>query len=244
MKMKKLSILTGVMLLMCFSSNGFADEKLEEMREALVSILSEQLKLNSIAESRIDGIYEVNIGNQIYYATLRDGHILIGEAIDVETGESLSDVRKEETIAEVVAQTSVEDMVVFAAQGETKRHMTVFTDIDCGYCRRLHQEVPALNAAGLEVRYMAYPRAGIGSSSYEKIVTVWCSDDAQSAMTASKGGEYLSPVTCENPVAEQFEAGSRAGISGTPTLILDDGTMIGGYVPAENLLPRLGLSLN
>ncbi|MDE0310184.1 MAG: DsbC family protein [Acidiferrobacterales bacterium] len=224
-----------------FSLNAFADEQMDRAREAVSSLIEGQASLNSLTQSPIEGVYEAIIGNNIYYVFVKDNHLIIGEAFNLATGESLSGQKQNEAIVGVVEMTPIEDMVVFAAEGETKRHLTVFTDIDCGYCRRLHREVPALNKAGLEVRYMAYPRAGVGSSSYDKIVTVWCDDDPQSAMTASKNGEQLPKATCDNPVANQFNAGSSAGISGTPTLVVDDGTVIGGYLPAENLLQRIGM---
>ena len=242
--MKLVSITVAALISVLVSVNSFADEQLEEVRNALLSILSGQVPLNDLVESPISGVYEATIGNDLYFVFVKDNHLIVGDAINIATGESLSDQKKDVAVASLVASTPVEDMVVFTATGETKRHMTVFTDIDCGYCRRLHREVPTLNAAGLEVRYMAYPRAGIGSSSYEKIVTVWCDSDPQTAMTASKNGERLPSATCDNPVANQFLAGDQAGISGTPTLILDDGTVIGGYVPADELLPRIGLPLN
>lgn len=240
--MKLGPITAGVVFAALFSLNVLADEQLEQAREAILGIIGGQTTLDSLTESPIQGVYEAVIANSIYYVFVRDNHLIVGEAFNLATGESLSDQKQNVAIASLVEKTPIEDMVVFAAEGETKRHLTVFTDIDCGYCRRLHREVPELNAAGLEIRYMAYPRAGIASSSYDKIVTVWCDEDPQSAMTASKNGEQLPKATCDNPVAGQFIAGEAAGISGTPTLVVDDGTVIGGYLPAKNLLDRIGLS--
>jgi len=235
-------ITAGVVFAALFSLNTFADEQLEHVRDALLGFLEGQTELQELTESPIQGVYEAVIANRIFHVFVKDNHLIVGEAFNLATGESLSDRRQNMAIASLVERTSIEDMVVFAAQGETKRYLTVFTDIDCGYCRRFHREVPELNAAGLEVRYMAYPRAGVASSSYDKIVTVWCDNDPQSAMTASKNGENLPNATCDNPVADQFLAGEAAGISGTPTLVVDDGSVIGGYVPAENLLDRIGLN--
>lgn len=242
--MKMGSLVTAAMFSVLVSVNTFADERMEEVRKAVLGILSGQVSLDNLVESPIAGIYEATIGNNIYFILLKDNHLIVGDAINIATGASLGDEKKHSAIARVVTDTTVEDMVVFAANGESKRYMTVFTDIDCGYCRRLHREVPILNAAGLEVRYMAFPRAGIGSPSYDKIVTVWCDSNPQSAMTASKNGENLPMSSCENPVANQFQAANQAGINGTPTLVLDDGTVIGGYVPAEELLNRIGLHSN
>lgn len=225
------------------STNAVSDEALDRVYDALTSILPQNLPLNSVIESPISGVYEASISNQIYYVFEKDGYLIIGDAIDVRSGASLSDKKTEQAVYAVVNNTPPSNMVVFAA-ADPKRHVTVFTDIDCGYCRRFHQEVPQLTAAGMEVRYMAFPRAGVESESYNKIVNVWCSDDQQKAMTDAKNGVKLPVASCTNPIADQYRQGVQAGINGTPTLVLDDGTMIGGYVPADELLSRVGLSSN
>ena len=225
------------------STNAVSDEAFDRVHDALTSVLPQNLPLNSVIESQISGVYEASIGNQIYYVFEKDGFLIIGDAIDVRSGASLSDKKVEQSVYGVVNSTPPSEMVVFAA-ADPKRQITVFTDIDCGYCRRFHQEVPQLTAAGMEVRYMAFPRAGVESESYNKIVNVWCSDDPQKAMTDAKSGVILPAASCTNPVADQYRQGVQAGISGTPTLMLDDGTLIGGYVPADELLSRVGLSSN
>ena len=118
----------------------------------------------------------------------------------------------------------------------------MFTDIDCGYCQKLHREIPQLTAAGIQVRYLAYPRAGIPSSSYDKYQSVWCNDDQQTALTAAKAGQSVASAECENPIAETFNLGRDVGVRGTPTMVFDDGTVVPGYVQYEQLIARLGLS--
>lgn len=241
--MKFKFVVLGMAVAAIISTNAVSDEALDRVHDALNSILPQSLPLNSVIESPISGVYEALINNQIYYVFEKDGYLIIGDAIDVRSGASLSDKKTEQAIYAVVNGTPPSNMVVFAA-ADPKRHVTVFTDIDCGYCRRFHQEVPQLTAAGMEVRYMAFPRAGVESESYNKIVNVWCSDDQQKAMTDAKNGVKLPAASCTNPVADQYRLGVQAGINGTPTLMLDDGTMIGGYVPADELLSRVGLSSN
>ncbi len=241
--MKFKFVVLGMAVAAIISTNAVSDEALDRVHNALNSILPQSLPLNSVIESPISGVYEALINNQIYYVFEKDGYLIIGDAIDLRSGASLSDKKTEEAIYGVVNSTPSSDMVVFAA-ADPKRHVTVFTDIDCGYCRRFHQEVPQLTAAGMEVRYMAFPRAGVESESYNKIVNVWCSDDQQKAMTDAKNGVKLPAASCTNPVSDQYRQGVQAGINGTPTLMLDDGTMIGGYVPADELLSRVGLSSN
>jgi thiol:disulfide interchange protein DsbC len=130
-------------------------------------------------------------------------------------------------------------MVVFPPAGPTKHTVTVFTDIDCGYCRKLHQEIADYNQQGIKVRYLMYPRAGVGSESYNKAVWVWCADDRQDAITRAKRGEEIPHKTCANPVKEQFELGQTLGVRGTPSIILENGQMVPGYVPAAQLAQML-----
>jgi len=128
-----------------------------------------------------------------------------------------------------------ENMIIFPAKN-SKHTISVFTDIDCGYCRKLHNEIDQYNAKGITVRYLAFPRAGIGSPSYDKAVSVWCEKDRQAAMTRSKSGETLPKASCKNPVAEEYELGQLLGVNGTPALVLDNGSLLPGYVPANRLV--------
>ncbi|MET0070886.1 MAG: DsbC family protein [Candidatus Thiodiazotropha sp.] len=134
-----------------------------------------------------------------------------------------------------------DEMIVYGSTGK-QRHITVFTDIDCGYCRKLHAEVPALNASGVEVRYLAFPRAGIGSDSYKKYVSVYCADDPKQALTDAKMGMVLKPADCSNPVEDNYEFGRKLAVKGTPMIVVDDGTVISGYMKARKLLQRMKLA--
>jgi len=136
---------------------------------------------------------------------------------------------------------ALEDMAVFPATGERKAVIEVFTDVDCPYCRKLHQEVPKLNQMGVEVRYLAYPRAGVGSPGYDKLVTAWCSTDRRDAITRLKRGEQLPKKTCKNPVAQEYELGHAVGLEGTPAIVLEDGRMLPGYMSATELSQVLGI---
>ena len=231
----------GFVLLMVSSTSVRADDTPAEIKSVLEKLTGRTIPGEAVIESATNGIYEIHLDGTAYHTYMRDGVLLIGEAFDVSSGTNLTQAILNRSVAEVVNQISEEQMIIFPAV-DSKRYVSVFTDIDCGYCRRFHREVPQLTDAGLEVRYIAFPRSGVGTSSYDKYVTVWCSPNQQAAMTSAKDGSALAPLTCENPVAEQYESGANAGIRGTPTLVVDDGTVIGGYVPAEELLSRLGLN--
>lgn len=203
------------------------------------------VKVESVAASEIPGLYTVQLkdGPALYVSP--DGKYFVhGEmyAVQDKTFVNLSEQRAAVVRAKEIAAIKVKDMIVFKPKGDTKAVINVFTDIDCGFCRKLHQEVPQLNAMGIEVRYLAYPRAGVGSESYQKLVTAWCAKDRQSTLTRFKKGEAVPISTCaDNPVTAELQLAERMGIGGTPTLITASGEMIAGYIPAQELAQRLGV---
>jgi thiol:disulfide interchange protein DsbC len=133
-------------------------------------------------------------------------------------------------------------MIIFAAAGETRGTVTVFTDVDCFYCQKLHREVPALNEAGIEVRYLAYPREGLGGASYRKIATAWCADNPQQVLTQLKNRQAVADNVCPgNPVADQYKLGQQVGVNGTPALVLENGELVPGYMAADALAKRMGV---
>ena len=129
-------------------------------------------------------------------------------------------------------------MIVYPAENE-KTKVTVFTDIDCPYCVKLHREMADYNAEGITIRYMAFPRAGIGSPSYKKTVNVWCSDNPAQAMSDAKEKKTIPDKTCDNPVAQQYQLGQALGVNGTPSMFLENGSSLPGYVPAKNLAAQI-----
>jgi len=214
-----------------------------DVEAKLMELLPPETTIEGIAESAMPGVYEVSVGGRTVYVHATDAHVLIGEAYDLGNKQSLLDMKQTEKMAEVMSNTEVGEMIVMGPDSP-KRHITIFTDVDCGYCRKLHDEVPALNEAGVQIRYLMFPRAGIGTESYDKAVSVWCADDQADAITVAKGGGTVDPKVCENPVESQYNLGVAAGVRGTPTMILDDGTVIPGYVPKDKLLTELGISAN
>ena len=225
------------------ASASLADEAKDNAYKALQSLISSSSEISSFAETKVPNVYEAILNGQIYHIYVDGDYVMVGEVFNTKTRSSLKEAKIEELTAKVVESTSLDSMITFAA-ADPKRYVTVFTDIDCVYCRRFHREVPNLNEAGVEVRYMAFPRAGIPSASYDKAVNVWCSGDQQRAMTDAKNGIELEMKDCTNPVAAQYDAALSAGISGTPMIVLDDGTLISGYLPYAQLLARLGIQEN
>jgi thiol:disulfide interchange protein DsbC len=204
------------------------------------------LTIVDVRPSPIVGVYEVESNNpQVIYISSDGQYFVAGDIYEVREGRisNLAEQRRETNRAQLINSVPEDQMVVFGPKnGDVKAKVTVFTDVDCGYCRKLHLEVPKLNQLGVQVNYMAFPRAGIHSGSYEKMVSVWCADDRENAMTIAKSGKVPEPKTCVNPVAEQYELGQKVGISGTPAIILRDGRLIPGYLPAASLAKGLGIT--
>ena len=192
----------------------------------------------AVSETPIDGILQVQVGGEILYTSSDGRYMLQGRLIDLDTRADLTEQAKAAGRIELMDGIDESKQIAFEPE-ETEYDLVVFTDIDCGYCRKLHSQVAEYNEAGIGIRYMAFPRAGIGSNSYNKFVSVWCADNQQSALTDAKAGVDPEPLQCENPIAEQYQLGQALGVTGTPALLMKDGQLIPGYVPPEKLKERL-----
>ena len=198
----------------------------------------------AVSSSPVPGILEMELeGGTTLYGTEDGKFMFSGDLYSIGDIElvNLAEAKREVARKELLATIDAKDAFVFKAAGPTKAVVNVFTDVDCGYCRKLHAEVPRLNELGIEVRYLAYPRAGIGSDSYNTIVSAWCADDRDVALTNAKSGKPIAAKTCVNPVAEQFEIGHQAGVTGTPAIVTDSGKLLPGYMPADILAQTLGV---
>lgn len=205
---------------------------------ASLKVLLPTLEPDAIAESPLPGLYEVTFGTRIVYVSSDGRYLVKGRMVDLETRTEITEDREQQLKQGLLAGLDESQMIVYGDK-DARHTVTVFTDIDCGYCRKLHSEMDAYNAAGIRVRYMAYPRAGIGSPSAQKAASVWCADDRQQAMDQAKSGANLPKRECDNPVAAQYRLGREFGINGTPALLLEDGSLIPGYIPAKRLAAML-----
>ncbi|WP_417596897.1 DsbC family protein [Oceanospirillum sp.] len=204
------------------------------------------IPVDDIRPSLVESIYEVELKTgEILYSTADGGYIFTGDLYQIapQGFKNITEERRMAARASEIKNLDASQMVVFPAKGEQKGQITVFTDIDCVYCRKLHKEVTELNDLGITVRYLGFPRAGIGSGSYYSMVSVWCAENQQDAMTQAKQGESVEEKQCENPIADQYRLGQKLGVQGTPAIFLDDGRLLPGYMPAERLATALGLAL-
>jgi thiol:disulfide interchange protein DsbC len=195
---------------------------------------------DSVEPSALPGLYEVTIGAQIIYIS-EDGRFVIqGDMVDLVSSDNLTEKRRNSLRAQSIAAVGENNMIIFAPEQKEAAHtITVFTDIDCGYCRKLHKEISSYNDLGIRVRYLMFPRSGLNTESYDKAVSAWCADDRNNAITRAKLGETIESRTCENPVSDHYSLGQQLGVRGTPSIILADGEMVPGYVPADRLLQMI-----
>lgn len=215
----------------------------EGLKERL-SALGAGLEVKSIVESAIDNIYEVEIqGGDYFYLTADGRYLLSGNLYELRDDSlvAITEQRRDAKRRELIANIPAAETLSFTPTDGARASVLVFTDTDCGFCRRLHTSMADYHAHGIEVRYLAYPRAGVGSPTYEKMVSAWCADDPLDALTALKRGEEIPSQSCINPVAEQYELGQQVGLTGTPSFVLPDGRMLSGLVGAEDLAKLLGI---
>ncbi len=232
---RKPSILILNLLLM-LPAMALADE-LDEIRGVLAKAIPGE-KPDSIAQSAISDMYEVVYGMDVFYITKDGRYVLQGDVIDLQQGGNITESKRAAARLKTLGEIDEATMVVFAPK-QVKHTLTVFTDIDCEYCRKFHSEITELNKHGIKVRYLAMPRTGLNTPSYHKAVTVWCSKDRNLALTSAKQENELVPLTCDSPVKQHMEVAKKLGIKGTPTLVLEDGQSIQGFMPVAEMIELL-----
>lgn len=226
------------LFLLCCTALAWAGEAedIENIRQRLEQLVPEEP--SSIRPSAMPGLYEVLFGAEVLYLSGDGRYGLQGDLMDLEAGKNLSEAARTGARRQVLGKLDESEMIVFSPA--SPRHtVTVFTDVDCGYCRKMHAEMDQLNGYGIAVRYLMFPRDGIGSASYKKSVSVWCAPDQKAAITLAKAGEEVAEASCENPVQSQWLLGQQMGVTGTPALFTEEGVLIRGYRPAKNLAAML-----
>ena len=233
-------------LTMAAAAEPAAENPAAQIKRALEASRPD-IKVQSVSPSEIPGLYAVQFEDgPLAYTTSDAKYFVLGDLYQVlGKGQGYVNLAEEKRNVErsrLLAGVPLKDMIVFKPAGATKGVINVFTDVECGWCQHFHKDVPQLNAMGIEVRYLAFPRAGIGSDDYRKMVTTWCAKDRQAMLTRYKNREQIALNLCEpNPVAAEFQLGERMGVNGTPTMVTASGQLIPGYVPPQELAKTLGI---
>jgi len=219
--------------------------QLDKLRAAL-EVPNVGLKVESAQSSEIPGLYQVQFTNgPMVYSTLEGNYFVVGDLYSVTPKGyvNLAEKRRDGERVEKLAKVNRDDMIIFSPEGPPRAYISVFFDTSCHYCQKLHDEVAQLNKNGVEVRYLAYPRAGVGSDTFKQLASAWCADNPREAFAKLTYKQAVPENVCkDNPVAAQLQLGQELGVQGTPAIITQTGQMIPGYQTADELMVTLGLT--
>jgi thiol:disulfide interchange protein DsbC len=207
------------------------------IRAAVAKILP-GAEVAAIGASPISGWSEVGVQGRVFYVSNDGKYLIHGALVDIGENENLTRVSEGALRRGLLDAVGSDRRIVFAA-AQPKHRITVFTDIDCGYCQRMHSQIAEYNRLGITVEYLFFPRAGINSESFEQAVAVWCAPDPRKALTAAKGGFVFPHATCANPVRADYELAQKVGVDGTPAIYAANGVQLGGYLDPAEMLSRL-----
>jgi len=207
-----------------------------------------QMRLGGVAVSAakptpVEGMYQTQFGSKYAYLTSDGRYVFIGDLIDLKNASNLTELSRRESVTEQFAKVAVSDFAIFPAKGEEKASISVFTDTSCPYCKKLHEEVPKLQDAGITVRYLPFPRGGTRGPGYNTLKQVWCAKDKAEAMNIAKNvsvGDLPAGDCAEASLVDRgYELGNSVGVTGTPSIFKSNGEKIDGYVPFKQLIPRV-----
>jgi thiol:disulfide interchange protein DsbC len=241
----------GALLVLGFSGGlqaAEADAGVTELIARQLMKVDARIPVESVKPAQIPGMYEVVLGTgEVLYADQKGEYFMLGQLFKLSDDKgfvNLTEARLNTQRVALLKGVQAKDRISFKPDGEVKATIAVFTDVDCPYCRKLHQEVPRLNAMGVQVDYLAFPRGGEHSAAFTKMQSIWCSEPDQRAenLTRVKNGESIEALACDSPVMSQFALGQKVGVTGTPALVLEDGSLVPGYMPAARLAQMLGLA--
>lgn len=230
------SLLLALCVVACTAAAS--DKSREKAITEAIQTLVPNATIDSIEPSPLDGFYAVVVGGQVVYVSDDGKYLIQGNVFDLASRTDLTAVRMDKVRKAALAKVPDSERIVFAPESP-KYTVSVFTDLDCGYCRKMHSQIAEFNKNGIAIEYLFYPRNGLDAPSYHKAVSVFCADNPQQAFTLAKQGAEPEQANCDNPVAAEFALGNRIGVTGTPTVIGSDGHIIGNYMTPVQLLARL-----
>lgn len=210
-----------------------------EKLKAKLNKMMPELQLEAVRPSPVAGIFEVQRGSLFGYVTADGRHLISGDLINLETGEEVTENSRKQLRVDLVAGLGDQYVAYNPPGGKAEHSVTVFVDVDCGYCRKLHEELPSYNALGIGFNYVFFPRAGLGSDSDRQLAAAWCSPDRKTSVARAVMGEKFKAPSCDAPVKRHYELAQQLGVRGTPMMILPNGEIVNGYVPAAQLAERI-----
>ncbi len=207
----------------------------EKLKQALSKTMP-NVKATKISATPIEGLYEVIVGSQVVYMSIDARYMIEGDLFDLKTQQNVSEDAKSSIRLAAIEKLGEENMLIYKPKN-VKNTITVITDIDCPYCRRLHSEIPDYMKNNVEVRYVFMPLKG--AADMKKTISVWCSDDRQLALDMAKAGGDIEEKTCDNPIKDHMNLARELGVRGTPAIVLENGKLLPGYVPVDKLVAEM-----
>jgi len=237
-------LLGAALLLFAHNAIGQNESLRDRLNQSIVAASGNQLEILNIKPTPIATIYEVELNTgELLYSDASGRYLFAGDMYRATPDGllNLSAATRQQAVLRKLADVPDGETIIFEPEGEVKATVSVFTDVDCGYCRQLHGEREQMLDYGIRLRYLAYPRGGENAESYDKMISVWCSDDRHRSLTQAKNGQNLPERDCESPVLAHYNLGNELGIQGTPALIFPDGRLIPGYLEAPRMAAMLGI---
>lgn len=239
------NIIKAIVFIACYVGIIGVSQAAEVKQDALSAEFSKELAKyfpnatpDSVLKTPISGLYEVQIGPRVYYFSPDARYLMAANIIDLKSGINLTKPRLFKARQRALEKIGEENMIIFSPE-KPEFTLTAFTDVDCAYCRKMHSQIAEYNKLGIAIRYLFYPRAGIGSSSHKTAVSIWCSDDRKGTLTKAKAGSKIADKSCENPIGDHIKLVRQMELRGTPALILPSGELIESYIPPAELLKLL-----
>ena len=225
-----------------FAQSNNRDQSLRGKLEQAIEVASGgQLKIQSVKATQLSTIYEVQLNTgEILYSDIAGDYLFAGDMYRTSASGliNVSSSARQSRVIERLAAVPESEMIIFEPE-EIKASITVFTDVDCTYCRKLHSEIEKILEYGIKVRYLAYPRGGESADAYEKMISVWCSDNREKSFEQAKNGQNIPGKKCSTPILEHYALGNEFGVNGTPAIVFPDGQLIPGYIEASRLAAML-----
>ena len=231
-----------ILFLAFFFNSSFAQEQVSLSKEEIANLFPE-IDVSSVSDSPISGIYEVAVNSSVAYITHDGRYVFQGELFDLHFNMNLTETKREMVRSDLISAVNQDQAIIFSPAMEKIKHtITIFTDLDCGYCRKFHEEINEVNDLGIKVQYLFYPRTGPDTDSWYKAEKVWCSGTAERNMllTKAKLGESLQLESCDrSPVSNHYQLGRKIGVMGTPAIYSSSGAHLGGYLSPVELITKL-----
>jgi len=229
------SLLLGLMAGPSAAGNNAVDQAtLNEIERSLQTMLPEA-EVDAVNETPLDGLYEVVVDTDIVYMTPDGQHLLRGPLFNLDKRVNMTGLTRNKLTADKIQDVDPSTTIKFGPD-DTDHFVYVFTDVSCPYCQKLHDGIDTITEAGVQVRYIAFPRQGVVSNTGRTMRNIWCADDPQAALTAAKQDESVPEATCEDPIAQHYKLGSKIVAKGTPTIVKPNGELLPGYVKPKDLV--------